>query len=46
MPFKVYTKEQALDLGLIEKSNVSRNVGIAAVILVTWFIWRGVKRQE
>ncbi|MCH8945576.1 MAG: hypothetical protein IIA85_01515 [Nanoarchaeota archaeon] len=46
LPFKVYTKEQALELGLIQKSNTSRNVGIVVVILVIWFIWRDVKKRR
>ena len=46
LPFKVYTKEQALELGLIQKSNTSRNVGIIVVVLVIWFIWRGAKKRK
>ena len=46
LPFKVYTKEQALELGLIQKSNTSRNVGIVVVVLVIWFIWRNVKKRK
>ena len=46
LPFKVYTKEQALELGLIEKSNTSRNVGLVVVVLVIWFIWRGAKKRK
>ncbi|KKL82407.1 hypothetical protein LCGC14_1985070 [marine sediment metagenome] len=46
LPFKVYTKEQALELGLIQKSNTSRNVGLVVVVLVIWFIWRNVKKRK
>ena len=46
LPFKVYTKDQAIELGLIQKSNTPRNVGIIVVFLVIWFIWRGVKKRK
>ena len=46
LPFKVYTKEQALELGLIQKSNTSRNVGIVVAVLVIWFLWRGIKKRK
>ena len=46
IPFKVYTKEQALELGLIEKSNTPRNVGIVVAVLVLWFLWRNVKKRK
>tara|TARA_B100000315_G_scaffold195999_1_gene187036 strand:+ start:28 stop:897 length:870 start_codon:yes stop_codon:yes gene_type:complete len=46
LPFKVYTKEKALELGLIQKSNTSRNIITVFVILVLWFAWRGFKKRR
>lgn len=46
LPFKVYTKKQAIELGLIQKSNTPRNVGIVVVVLVIWFSWKGIKKRK
>ena len=46
LPLKVYTKEQALELVLIQKSNTYRNVGIIVVVLVAWFLRRDIKNRR
>jgi hypothetical protein len=46
IPFKVYTREQALELGLIQKSNtVFYSVGVL-VVIVAWFVYRKIKKRR
>ncbi|MCX6749576.1 MAG: hypothetical protein NTW17_02410 [Candidatus Pacearchaeota archaeon] len=46
LPVKVYTKEQALNLGLITKSNTGTYVLVILVLLVIWYIWRKIKKRR
>lgn len=46
IPFKVYTKDEAIELGLIKNSNTARNAGIVIVLLIAWFVWRGIKKKR
>jgi len=46
IPFKVYTKEQALELGLIQKSNTLLYGGIVILVLAIWFVWRKIKKKR
>ncbi len=46
IPFKVYTDEEALQLGLIKKSNTGLYTGIIIVLLIVWFIWRRIKKSR
>ena len=46
IPFTVYTKERALELGLIQKSNSSRNMGLIVAIIIIWFTWRSFKKRR
>ncbi len=46
LPFTVYTKEKALELGLIQKDNSSRNTGIIVVLIIAWFVWRSFKKKR
>ena len=46
LPFKVYTEEEALNLGLIKKSNTTLYIEGAAILLVAWLIWRAIKKRR
>lgn len=46
LPFKAYTRERALELGIIEKNNWPIYVGIVVVLAVLWFIWRAIRRRQ
>lgn len=46
IPIKVYTEEQALQLGLITKSNTQFYITIIIVLLVLWYIWRRIKKRR
>jgi len=45
-PVNVYTREQALELGLIQKSNTKLYTGIVIGVLVIWFVWRKIKKRR
>jgi hypothetical protein len=45
LPLNVYTNEEAIELGLIQKSNTSLYGIIAAVLLVFWLIRRSIKKR-
>jgi uncharacterized membrane protein len=44
LPIKVYTKEKALELGLIQKSKTVFYIGGIIGILIVWIIWKKIKR--
>lgn len=46
LPVKVYTEEQALNLGLIKKSSTGTYVLVILVLLVIWYIWRKIKKRR
>jgi hypothetical protein len=46
LPFKVYTKEEALKLGLISNSNAGLYLGIIIVLLIIWFFWRRSRKKK
>ncbi len=46
LPFKVYTKEEALKLGIIKNSKTGTYITIIIVLLVIWFIWRRIKKKR
>jgi len=46
LPFKVYTEEEALEKGLITKSNTGYYVIVIILILVIWFIWRKIRKAR
>ncbi|GBE20378.1 hypothetical protein BMS3Abin17_01117 [archaeon BMS3Abin17] len=45
LPVKVYSREKALELGLIKKSNYT-TYGIVAVIIIVWIIYRRIKKRR
>jgi hypothetical protein len=44
IPIKVYTQEEALRLGLINKNNTGFYIGIVILILIIWFIYRKIRK--
>lgn len=46
IPFRVYTEQEALDLGIIKKSKAGLYLTILVILLVVWFIWRRIKKSR
>ena len=46
IPLKVYTKEQALELGLIKKDNTIIYIIIVVALLIIWFVWRRIRKKR
>jgi len=46
LPLNVYTKEKALELGLIQNSKTGIYITIAVVLLVAWIIYRRIKKRR
>jgi hypothetical protein len=46
IPFKVYTEEEALKLGIIKKSNTGIYFGFIIVVIIAWIIYRKIKKRN
>lgn len=46
LPLTVYSRERALELGIIEKNNTQSYVGIIVVIVILWFVYRTIKKRR
>ena len=46
LPLRVYTKEQAIQLGLLKKSNITTYVGVVIVLIIVWFVYRRIKKRR
>lgn len=46
IPVTVYSREKALALGLIQKSNTPLYIGIVVIIIVLWLIWRWIAKKR
>ncbi|NCO11060.1 hypothetical protein CO038_02670 [Candidatus Pacearchaeota archaeon CG_4_9_14_0_2_um_filter_39_13] len=46
MPVTVYTKEKAIELGIIEKNNTPLYIGAVLAILILWFVWRAIAKRR
>ncbi len=46
LPIKVYDREKALELGIIQKSNGLLYALIIAVIIIAWITWRIIKKRR
>ncbi len=46
LPVKVYTEAQALEIGLIKKSNTSKYIVVVFVLLIIWYVWRKIKKRR
>ena len=43
---RVYTEEEALELGLINKSNTVTYISIIVVLIVIWYFWRRSRKRR
>jgi hypothetical protein len=46
LPIKVYTKEKALELGIIKKSNTFFYMVLTAGIIILWIIFRSIRKRK
>ena len=46
IPFKVYTEDEALELGIIKRSNTLTYFFAVGVIIVGWLVWRRIKKKK
>ena len=46
IPIKVYTQDQALQLGLIKKSNTIFYVLGILILLILWYVWKKIKKKR
>ena len=46
LPIKVYTREKAIQLGIIKKSNVGLYLIISIAIILIWLVYRKIKRAK
>jgi hypothetical protein len=45
LPFKVYTREQALELGIIKNKNYIPYI-IIGIVVVAFFIYRRIRKRR
>jgi len=43
---KIYSKEQALELGLIQKNKTQVYLGVAIVAIIIWLVWRKIAKAR
>lgn len=46
LPINIYTKEEALELGLIKQSRIGLYIGIAVVLIIIWFLYRRRRKKK
>ena len=46
IPVQIYTRDEALKLGLIKKNNTGIYVGIVIALILIWFIYRGIRKSR
>jgi hypothetical protein len=46
LPLRVYTREQAIQLGLLQKSRTTTYVGVVVVLIIVWFVYRKIKKRR
>jgi len=46
LPVKVYTHDEALQIGLIKKSNTGIYIGIIIALILIWFVYRGIRKRQ
>ena len=46
IPLKVYTRDEALKLGIIQKSNTMLYSGIVVAAILIWFIYRKIRKAR
>ncbi|MEK6875376.1 MAG: hypothetical protein AABX30_01710 [Nanoarchaeota archaeon] len=46
IPVQVYTRERALELGIIKKNNTTIYVGIVIILIILWFVYRSWRKRQ
>lgn len=46
LPVKVYSREKALELGIIQKNNNALYLGVVVILVILWFVWRTIKKRR
>ena len=46
LQLRVYSTDEAIELGLIEKSRTTLYIIVVVVVIVLWFIWRKIKKRR
>jgi len=46
VPLKVYTREEALNLGLIQTSRTGLYVGVIVVLIIVWLVYRSIRKRR
>lgn len=46
LPFKVYTEKEALELGLIKKSNTMVYFIVIIILIVAWLVYRKIRKSR
>ena len=46
LPIKAYTEDEAIQLGLIKKSNTGLYIGIVVLIIILWILWKIFRRKR
>ena len=45
IPLKVYTKEEAINLGVIQNSKTPIYIGIVVILIILFFIYRTIRKR-
>ena len=46
LPVKIYTRDEAIEVGLVSKSNTLTYVIVVVVLIVVWLIWRAWRKRR
>ncbi len=46
LSLKVYTTEEAIELGIVQKSKTPLYSSIIIVLIIIWLIWRAIKKRQ
>ena len=46
IPLTLYTQEEAIEKGIIKKSNTGLYIGIVVALIIIWIIWRIIARRS
>ncbi len=46
LPVTIYSRNQAVELGIIQKNNTLLYIGLVVVLIVLWIIWRAVRKRR